>query len=281
MTKRLPLSAIATALILAAPTAWSAGFQVSEHSASGLGRAYAGEAAIADNASVIGRNPAQMTMFKEKQISGALHIVNPEIDVTDNTSGQTASDVAPMQFVPATYYVNPVDDKWAWGVSLYTVYGVATDYPDAFEAGDVAGDTSLTSVNLNPSVAYRINEQWSVGAGVNVVYAIAKLNRHAGGLYPFFNGNSEGDKLISMEGNTWGHGWNVGVLLEMDANNRIGIAYRSEVKLDFAGDFTDHKGSITELLAISFPVICPFLCLRLLKCLATTKSRMIGPFITA
>ncbi|NGN98649.1 long-chain fatty acid transporter [Grimontia sp. S25] len=246
MSKKLSRSALAVAIALTAPSAWSAGFQVSEHSASGLGRAYAGEAAIADNASIIGRNPAQMTMFEESQASGAIHIVNPEIDVTDTNSGQKASDVAPMQLVPASYYVSPINDKWAWGVGLYTVYGVATDYPDAFQVGDAAGDTSLASVNLNPSIAYRVNDQLSLGVGANIVYAIAELNRHLGGTAPLFGDSfTASDKLISMEGDTWGFGWNVGALFELDENNRFGVAYRSEVELDFEGDFTDHRGSVT------------------------------------
>lgn len=245
MSKKLSTSALAVAIALTATSAWSAGFQVSEHSASGLGRAYAGEAAIADNASVIGRNPAQMTQFEERQISGALHIVNPEIDVTNTASGQKASDVAPIQLVPASYYVSPINDKWSWGMGLYTVYGVATDYPDAFETGDLAGDTSLVSVNLNPAIAYQVNEQLSVGGGINIVYAMAELNRHVGALTDSFNIDNRSAKLISMEGDTWGYGWNIGALFELDENNRFGIAYRSEVELDFEGDFTDHQGSVT------------------------------------
>ncbi|WP_407332632.1 outer membrane protein transport protein [Enterovibrio sp. 27052020O] len=266
MSKKLSRSAIAIAVALAAPSAWSAGFQVSEHSASGLGRAYAGEAAIADNASVIGRNPAQMTMFEESQVSGALHVVNPEIDITNTTSGQKASDVAPMQLVPASYYVSPINDKWSWGMGLYTVYGVATDYPDAFETGDLAGDTSLVSVNLNPSVAYRVSEQLSIGGGINIVYAMAELNRHVGVLTDSFNIDDRGAKLISMEGDTWGYGWNVGALYELDKDNRFGFAYRSKVELEFEGDFTDHQGSVTGTkgnvvtgdLSVPLPAVAEF-----------------------
>lgn len=243
MSKKLSRSALAVTIALTAPTAWSAGFQVSEHSASGLGRAYAGDAAMADNASVMARNPASMALFSETQISGALHIINPEIDITDTTTNQKASDVAPIQLVPASYYVNPIDSNWALGLGLYTVYGVATDYPDAFNAGDLAGDTSLISVNLNPAVSYRINDQVSIGGGLNIVYAIAELNRHFG-IASVATSKSAGDKLVSMEGNTWGLGWNVGALYEADANNRFGIAYRSEIELDFEGDFTDYSGRI-------------------------------------
>ncbi|WP_028022824.1 outer membrane protein transport protein [Enterovibrio calviensis] len=243
MSKKLSRSAIAIAVALCAPSAWSAGFQVSEHSASGLGRAYAGEAAMADNASVMARNPASMSLLTETQISGALHIINPEIDITDNANGQKASDVAPIQVVPASYYVNPLDDKWAFGLGLYTTYGVGTDYPDAFNAGDLAGDTSLVSVNFNPAASYRINEKFSIGAGLNIVYAMAELNRHYG-ISSVAVSNDFSDKLISMEGDTWGFGWNAGAVYELNENHRFGFAYRSQIDLEFNGDFTDYSGNI-------------------------------------
>lgn len=234
------------ASILVAFGAQGAGFQVAEHSASGLGRAFSGEGAVADNASVLARNPAAMTLFETAQFSGALSIVDPEVDVTlvEGAPGeQGASDVAPMQVVPAAYYISPIDESWAWGVGMFTNYGVATDYPDDFYTGDLAGDTALISVNINPNIAYRINEQFSVGAGLNLVYAEAELNRHKGAGLPF-PGNPS-DKLISMTGETFGFGWNIGALYELNENNRFGFGYRSEVELDFDdGTFTDHTGSV-------------------------------------
>ncbi|MBD1558997.1 outer membrane protein transport protein [Vibrio sp. S9_S30] len=220
----------------------AAGFQVAEHSASGLGRAFSGEAAVADNASVLARNPAAMTLFDKAQFSGALSIVDPEVNVKDVTNNQYSKDVAPMQFVPASYYISPIDDKWAWGVGLFTTYGVGTDYPDTIAAGDMSGNTSLVSVNLNPNIAYRVNDKFSVGAGVNLVYAIAELDRHKGALASFLLG-SPSDKLVSMEGTTFGFGWNIGALYELDENNRFGLGYRSSVNLNFDdGKFTDHAG---------------------------------------
>ena len=253
--------------VLFACNTLAAGFQVAEHSASGLGRAFSGEGAVADNASVLARNPAAMTLFDTAQFSGALSIVDPEVDITqtkinDNDFNQTSSDVAPMQFVPAAYYISPINDSWAWGIGMFTAYGVATDYPDDIFAGDLAGDTSLVSVNLNPSIAYRLNESFSIGAGLNLVYAEAELNRHKGSL-PL--GGSASDKLISMTGETFAFGWNVGGLYELDENNRFGIGYRSAVDLDFDdGEFTDYYGGIisdpsknptTGQLEISLPSI--------------------------
>ncbi|RXJ73613.1 long-chain fatty acid transporter [Veronia nyctiphanis] len=227
--------------------AHAAGFQVAEHSASGLGRAYAGEAAMTDNASTMARNPSTMTQVENTQISAALHAVFPNIDVTDNNNKQTANNVAPDAFIPASYAVFPISDEFSAGIGLYTVYGVGTDYPDDFATGYMAGDTALTSVNLNPAIAYQVDEKLSIGAGLNVVYAIAELNRHFGQL-ALFTG-PETDKLISMEGKTWSFGWNIGALYEVDENTRFGASYRSPVKLKFKdGEFTDYApgGRVVE-----------------------------------
>ncbi|MEH0759469.1 outer membrane protein transport protein [Vibrio sp. 16] len=236
-----------TISILFACNAHSAGFQVAEHSASGLGRAFSGEGAVADNASVLARNPAAMTLFENTTFSGALSIVDPEVNVTQTKIGdadfkQKSSDVAPMQFVPAAYFIHPVSDKFAVGFASFTTYGVATDYPDDIYAGDLAGNTSLLSVNLNPNVAFKLNEQFSLGAGLNLVYAEAKLDRHQGGL-PL--GGKPSDKIISMTGETIGFGWNIGALYELEQENRFGFGYRSAVNLNFDdGEFTDHYGGV-------------------------------------
>ncbi|KXI22224.1 outer membrane protein transport protein [Photobacterium sanguinicancri] len=262
MSIKINRTAIAVTIALTSLQAHSAGFQVSEHSASGLGRAFAGEAAIADNASVIARNPAAMMMFDSAQISAAGSIVDPNIDVKDHAANQTAKDVAPLSFVPAGYYVQPINEKFAFGLALFTNYGVTTEYPTDFASGDLAGKTSLITINLNPSVAYRINDQFSIGGGVSLVYADAELNRHLGRLAPLFSGSPE-DKLISMEGDTWDWSWNVGALYEVNEDHRFGVSYRSQVSLEFEGEFTDYEGTIIEpkqkgsTAVGSLPVVLP------------------------
>ncbi|MFA0120338.1 outer membrane protein transport protein, partial [Vibrio sp. 10N.261.48.A2] len=135
--------------VLFACNSLAAGFQVAEHSASGLGRAFSGEGAVADNASVLARNPAAMTLFDTAQFSGAVSVVDPEVDITQNNvpgsggQSQTSKDVAPLQIVPGAYYISPINEQWAWGIGMFSNYGVATDYPDDIYAGDLAGDTSL------------------------------------------------------------------------------------------------------------------------------------------
>ncbi|UTM56480.1 outer membrane protein transport protein [Photobacterium sp. CCB-ST2H9] len=245
MSKKFHVTALAVAAALTSLQAQSAGFQVGEHSASGLGRAFAGEAAIADNAAVLARNPAASTMFKERAISGAFSIVDPAIDVESVDRDQIANDIAPPGFVPAGYYIQPINDKLAFGLGMFSNYGVTTDYSPAFHAGSLAGKTSLITVNFNPSLGYRVNEQLSLGAGISAIYGKAELNRHYGDLALAVPGADPTDKTIRMEGDSWGFGWNVGALFELDEDNRFGLSYRSRTDLDFDGDFTDYSGRIT------------------------------------
>lgn len=252
-------SALLSLSVFAACNVQAAGFQVGEHSASGLGRAFAGEAAIADNASVLARNPAAMTRFDNAAFSGAISGINPSIDVTDVGIDQASKDIAPAQVVPAAYYISPINDQWAWGIAMFSNYGVTTDYPTDIRPGDLAGRTSLMSVNLNPNVAYRINDQWSVGAGLNLVYATAELERRVGALP--LPGKQASDKLIHMDGKSFGYGWNVGGLYEYNQDNRFGLSYRNAVDLNFDGEFTSYFPTTTSTdaeLGLVLPDIVEF-----------------------
>ena len=237
-------SLIAAAVTLASTQTFAAAFQLNEHSASGLGRAYAGEAAIADNAAVLSRNPAAMTTFDKMALSVSGTYIKPDVDVAgDIYAGSTKlapsseSDIAPDAFVPATYFIQPLNDQWAWGIGLFSNYGLSTEYSKTFAAGAGAGDTELLTFNINPNIAYRINSSFSVGAGINAVYAAAELNRYAGALSAAIPGANSDTRLAHLKGDTWGFGWNVGTLYEINENNRLALTYRSQVDLSFDGDF--------------------------------------------
>ena len=237
-------SLIAAAVTLASTQTFAAAFQLNEHSASGLGRAYAGEAAIADNAAVLSRNPAAMTTFDKMALSVSGTYIKPDVDVAgDIYAGPTKlapsseSDIAPDAFVPATYFIQPLNDQWAWGIGLFSNYGLSTEYSKTFAAGAGAGDTELLTFNINPNIAYRINSSFSVGAGINAVYAAAELYRYAGALSAAIPGANSDTRLAHLKGDTWGFGWNVGTLYEINENHRLALTYRSQVDLSFDGDF--------------------------------------------
>lgn len=266
--KKFNQSVLATAMLLAAGGANAAAFQLAEVSTSGLGRAYAGEAAIADNASVVATNPALMSLFKTAQFStGGVYVdsrINMNGDVATSVKNLSVANkkgsaserrVVPGAFVPNLYFVAPVNDKLAVGAGMNVNFGLKSEYGDSYDAGVFGGKTDLTAINLNLSGAYRVTEGLSVGLGVNAVYAKAQVERNAGiiadsvttarngGVFSVLPdkqkaiGNyltSKDKSVVSLQDKAaWGFGWNAGVMYQFNESNRIGLAYHSKVDIDF------------------------------------------------
>ncbi len=111
-------SALAVAVAIVSSQAWSAGFQLNEFSASGLGRAYSGEGAIADDAGNVSRNPALITMFDRPTFSGGAIFVDPDVNVSGRSpTGRSlnADNIAPTAWVPNLHFVAPINEQFGWG----------------------------------------------------------------------------------------------------------------------------------------------------------------------
>ncbi|EPA7507054.1 long-chain fatty acid transporter FadL [Yersinia enterocolitica] len=234
-------SALAAAVAIISSNVSAAGFQLNEYSAAALGRSFSGEGAVADNASVGSRNPAAMTLFDRPSFSGGFVYVDPNVDISGTSpSGRSTSakNIAPSEWIPNIHFIMPLNEQWAIGASGTSNYGLATEFNDDYTAGLLGGQTDLKTANLNLSGAYRLNENFSFGLGFNAVYADAKIVRHLGeaGARVGLPASTEATR---MEGTKWGYGWNAGVLYEVDKENRYSFTYRSKVKIDFDGDFSN------------------------------------------
>ncbi|WP_313570909.1 long-chain fatty acid transporter FadL [Pantoea piersonii] len=232
-------SAVAAAVALVSSHVYAAGFQLNEFSSAGLGRAYSGEGAMGDTAASASRNPATMALMDRPMFSIGAVFIDPDVDITGNSpTGRSlnASNIAPTQWIPNLHYVQPINDQWWVGASATSNYGLATEFSDDYTAGGYGGKTDLMTANFNLSTAYRLNEHFSFGVGFDAVYARAKIERYAGeaGTALGFPADTQ---VAHLKGDEWGYGWNAGILYEVDKNNRFGFTYRSEVKVDFDGDY--------------------------------------------
>lgn len=250
---RYTKSALAVAVALVSTQAWSAGFQLNEFSSSGLGRAYSGEGAIADDAGNASRNPALIMMFDRPTFSAGAVYIDPDVNISGRSPAGNSTDadnIAPTAWVPNVHFVMPINDQFGWGASVTSNYGLATEFNNSYAAGMYGGKTDLQTANLNLSGAYRLSSNWSFGLGFDAVYAKAKIERYAGeasslippGYGPVVGVTGPDSQIAHLKGDKWGYGWNAGILYELDKNNRWGLTYRSEVKIDFDGDY---KSSIT------------------------------------
>jgi long-chain fatty acid transport protein len=251
--------------------AWGAGFALIENSASGMGSAFAGAAALGEDPSTVWFNPAGMVLLQEQQVSLALHGVMPAASYTDKGSyinpALTGGTVTPgslsgsndttevTALVPNLYYVAPINDRFHFGIGINAPFGLETDYRDDWVGRYHATNSTLKTININPAMAWQTSDSLSLGFGVNIQYAEADLSNRidsgavclkiAGasnellarciglGLLPNTVANdSEGN----VSGDNWAFGYNLGLLYQFDASNRIGLAYRSEITQNLEGD---------------------------------------------
>ncbi|WP_028111328.1 outer membrane protein transport protein [Ferrimonas kyonanensis] len=252
MKIRVVAAVVATVL---AAQAQGAGFQLAEYSATGLGRAFAGEAAIADNASAQGRNPALLMQLDGQQLSLGAIYVDPNIDSQGDVSvslngtpvyatgpGEAdADDFAPAALVPNFYYSNRLSDQWAIGVALNSSYGLATEVPAGHATAIFGSTTEVTTIEFAPSLAYKASDALSFGVALRALYGDGKVEATvpawAEGLGVLPSG-STGAVLKSVEGDGVAFGYRLGATWEPAAGHRIGLAYHSEIEVELEGDAT-------------------------------------------
>ncbi|EGR3920954.1 outer membrane protein transport protein [Vibrio cholerae] len=247
--KTLLSCAVAFGLASVSTFTQAAGFQLAEYSATGLGRAYAGEAAMADNASAQWRNPAMLTYLEGTQVSAGAIYVNPNVDVEGTVNhaqlGKThasSNDFAHDAVIPNFYLSHQLNEQVALGFALGTNYGMETDLGTEFAASHFGNQASVISKEANLNIAYQILPQLSIGGGVRYVMGEGHFGATAPAKnlirHPVTNNVMtlpKGTTLKYMEGedNSWG--WQVGSAWQINQDHRVGFAYKSEVVMDFEG----------------------------------------------
>lgn len=247
--KTLLSCAVAFGLASVSTFTQAAGFQLAEYSATGLGRAYAGEAAMEDNASAQWRNPAMLTYLEGTQVSAGAIYVNPNVDVEGTVTHQqlgkthaSSNDFAHDAVIPNFYLSHQLNEQVALGFALGTNYGMETDLGTEFAASHFGNQASVISKEANLNIAYQILPQLSIGGGVRYVMGEGHFGATAPAKnlirHPVTNNVMtlpKGTTLKYMEGedNSWG--WQVGSAWQINQDHRVGFAYKSEVVMDFEG----------------------------------------------
>lgn len=209
----------------------AAGFALAEQSASGMGNAYAGAAAIAEDASTIFFNPAGMTYIDGTQAVGALHLIKPNAEFKNRGTLGVIGDEGPnagdLAFVPNFYFMTELTPSIKAGIGVNVPFGLKTEYDDQWLGRFQAVKSELKTININPSIAFKVSDQLSLGLGVSAMWAEAELTRQV------FTGGPEPE--VRIKGDDWGFGFNLGAIYQATADTRVGIAYRSKIKQELDG----------------------------------------------
>lgn len=247
---KIILAAGVAALCLSAATANAAGFQLKEQSSSLQGTAFAGASAKADDLSTMFFNPAGLTRLENSnQVSLTASYILPSANFTQSgaatgpggapITGNDGGDAGVGAFVPSFYGMLDLGlgDQWRTGVSVNTPFGLSTSYKDGWVGRFYALDSELMTINVAPTVAYKINDQFSVGGNVQMQYATARLTNNAGNSTTF----------AKLSGDDVAFGWGLGAMWEPTEETRVGLNYRSRIVHKLEGDIT-FSGTLAGVL---------------------------------
>jgi long-chain fatty acid transport protein len=261
-TLRLSNLPFLTALLLSG-SAFASGFQLQNQTGSGNGTAFAGAAAAAEDAGTIMWNPAGMTYLPTgHSVSVAGTLLSRKVDFTNQGSSASVTPlgtIAPLtvtgnggnagglSLVPAGYWAYAISPDLRVGIGVSPTFGNLTEYSDDFVGRNAGYYADMKQININPSLAYKLNQQVSIGFGINIAhnathfrqgYPIsAAPNVNACSPLPTCAALNSTNNYVDIKGDDWAVGYNLGAMFQLTPATRFGVSYRSALKFNLEGDW--------------------------------------------
>lgn len=271
-------SIIAFSVLRAAP-AQGAGFALLEQSASRLGTAFAGTGAAADDVSTVFFNPAGLTQLKGShasvvasaiEITSEFHTGTGSVPAFGQPLGHDGGDAGDWNYVPSAYLSTQINERLALGIGVNAPFGLKLEYAPGWVGRFQALNSEIETLNVNPSIAYRVNDRLSLGVGANYQRIQAELTNavnyfavafqgaiqliNAGQLPPqvlaALTGSTsaaEGHARVRGDDTAWG--FNFGVLFDVSDSTRLGLAYRSSIDYEVDGSVRFSAPTVSDAVA--------------------------------
>src|SRR5437867_287545 len=218
--------------------AHASAFALIEQNASGLGNAYAGAAATAEDASIIFYNPAGMSLLPGgMQVSAGLALINLSAKFSDSGSaapagigslGGNGGNAGDLSAVPNVYFAMDAAPSWKVGVGVSVPFGLKTEYDPTWMGRFQAIKSDIKTLNVNPSVSYKLDDKMSFGFGLNYQQIDAELSRAA-----VIGPGAETVATVKGKDTSWG--FNAGAMFQPTPDTRLGVSYRSSIKYNVSG----------------------------------------------
>jgi long-chain fatty acid transport protein len=259
-----PLAALLGLGLVTAPSpAGAAGFALFEQGARGMGFAGAFTAQASDPSAIF-HNAAGLAFLKGNQIYLGGTLIAPSTDFTGADPFPGAGRLETMDVgvtpTPSVYLSHQISESVVAGVGLDVPFGLKTQWasPQTFTGRFLSKKAELKGFSVNPTIAFKIADRLSLGAGVDVRFSSVALERNVPLVNPFTQ------KVIDVAGvelSSDTHtnvGWNLGALAKPTESLSVGVSYRHSVKQDYDGTatFTRFQTGNTQLdglVATSLP----------------------------
>src|SRR5215831_2903420 len=237
---RLKAAVGAAVLSMTAGQAFGSGFALQEQSGSGLGNAFAGGAASAEDASTIYFNPAGMSRMPGIQTALAASLICPSTKFSDSGSqaaalqplGGDGGDAGSCAVTPALYLAVPINNQWAFGIGVNVPFGLKTEYDSDWIGRFQAVKSKVETINVNPALSWKFTDMVTIGGGANWQRLKATLTSQVnyagsiaqaaqalagGGLIPpstvppIVTAYAGSETFADVSGNDSAWGWNIGL----------------------------------------------------------------------
>ncbi|MDX1755130.1 MAG: outer membrane protein transport protein [Marinobacter sp.] len=248
---------IFSAALASAPlSVLAGGFALNEQSASAMGVANAGAAANPENATTVFFNPAGMSQLAGTNLSfgAAVLSIDAELD-RDSAAATTAAgapvtggsggDFAPLAVLPNVYLTHELNDRVDLGFGLHAPYGLKANYDNDFLGRYFADRTELTAIAFSPSIALNDGNGFSLGAGVNLMYAEGRLSKFQDYSANYVQAQALGyagpafeEGYVDIEGDDVAVTFTVGLLWEMSDRTQFGLSAQTGTELELEGEAT-------------------------------------------
>jgi long-chain fatty acid transport protein len=240
---------MALIISLFAQPAWAGGIMIYEVSTQEVGLAAAGTAARAQDATTLFTNPSGMTRLQRPELMVSLQAAygytkfNPNANTGPQTGGDGGNGAG---WLPggSLFYVHPLSSDFAFGVGTLTYFGGVVDYRDTWAGRYFVQSSTLLGVTIMPSIAFRVNEWLSLGAGLNAMYGMYENEVAINNIAVDYDGR------LKIKDTEWGYGGDFGALVSLNDTTRLGITYFTKVDLDFSDTpkFYDLGPGLTAIL---------------------------------
>ena len=232
--------------IAASAQALASGFMVRENSAAGVATVYAGNGSRANAPDTVFANPAGMTRLISSEVEFGSAVIFPSVKFNGGASvagapipSSDGGNSGLTAVIPNMSWVFKITDRLRGGIAVTVPFGNASEYKETWPGRYLGIKTSALSADINPAIAYKITDGFAIGAGVSAQYLKLEASSAIAQFLIFGPGTADG--LYSLKADDWAFGYNVGALVELGGETRVGVTYRSRIdhrikgELDFTG----------------------------------------------
>lgn len=222
------------ALAMLAGSAAAAGFGIYEWS--GRGNAMGGAVvACPKDASTAAHNPAGAVDLPDTNFYAGVSGINPkaiiDMDAYDDAKGKSN-----VWMPPHAYVTHQLNDDWWFTGAVFSRFGLGTEFEEDWAGRYNCSMASIESLSFNPNLVYKINDEWSVGVGVEIMWLEFTQEKSVDRRLVYDPNTYDWDSDARLQGDSIGKGLTLSLYHKPLDWLSVGLVYRSQMKHKIRGD---------------------------------------------